>query len=160
MADAAKICKYNVYAAKICKHALFVVKICKHVFFVAKFCNRALDERFCWTFCGAQKAANFCHPVEGFSDHRNNSFWKDHLLVFYPITVIILVVDIQDAIIVVIQVVHIIAGNYDVFYSFCNTETFKAYKRPSPSESLVRSLPQKTKPGSGKGGNEREYLKL
>ena len=57
------MCKYDVFVAKICKHALFVVKICKHVFFVAKFCNRALDERFCWTFCGAQKAANFCHPA-------------------------------------------------------------------------------------------------
>ena len=43
MAGAAKIFKYNVFVAKICK--------------------RSLDERFCWTFCGAWKAANFCHPV-------------------------------------------------------------------------------------------------
>ena len=81
-------------------------------------CENLQLQRFCrenLQICGSQKAANFCHPVKGFSDHRNNSFWKDHLLVFYPITVIILVVDIQDAIIVVIQVVHIIAGSYDVF---------------------------------------------
>ena len=47
----------------ICKHALFVAKMSKHALFVAEVCKRVLNERFCWIFCGARKAANFCHPA-------------------------------------------------------------------------------------------------